>query len=116
MSVQPRSSTSKKTMFGGVFAAATYGNKLIAKHYRDVGGTEGHVLTVTEMPGHTHALDLTSVGDDGKTGNLAFIEQKDGRKRHTTYSTGGNAGSKTAAPHNNMPPYVALYFCKKTGK
>lgn len=78
------------------------------------GGFYSHVLLPEEMPPHAHSLDLTSIGNVPGSGVLAFIGENDGRKRHETYSAGGNGNTDTnAAPHNNMPPYVALYFCEK---
>lgn len=78
-----------------------------------IGGEEMHLLTLAEMPAHTHA-----------NGNHIFLLQSDGNR------TIGNAGDFTRGepnlhtvgrilseggnqPHNNLPPFISLYFCIK---
>jgi microcystin-dependent protein len=72
-----------------------------------VGGEETHVLTVAEMPAHTHPIqyqqfffktDVTTLG----VANFNPVSSS------STGSTGGGAA------HNNLPPYVAVYFLIKT--
>jgi hypothetical protein len=86
-----------------------------------MGGAEMHTLTEAEMPGHTHRIS-TDIGVDVHNGlggskedfgiTKAFTDQPY-KTRWTTVLddtleiTGGNEA------HNNMPPYIALYFCKK---
>lgn len=76
----------------------------------DDDGTYKHTLTTDEMPAHRHAVDrqgptrgiegLPPIGSDGAI--IAVIEQE---MSHI-------AGK--GQPHNNVPPYIALYFCEKT--
>lgn len=89
------------------------------------GGEEKVALTVEEMPRHVHGLGLIGVSG---------IELRDGNPKDNTvdfvwYLSGSsrlkeglmetpNAIMKEAGKgqtHNNMPPYIALYFCKKAG-
>ena len=73
------------------------------------GGEYSHVLTAAEMPSHTHPSPQGSVtptgagnyssGDD--TTSTAFASPPSG-------STGGDQ------PHNNLPPYLAVYMWVRT--
>ena len=76
-----------------------------------VGGESEHTLSVTEMPSHTHndGTDGTRVFDvetntGGGTSTVIFSDPQYGR---ATTATGGNQ------PHNNMPPYLAVYMWKR---
>lgn len=80
----------------------------------DRGGEETVTLTVDQMSSHSHVIETFEWGHTVE-GNLdaSRIDVDDGapwrgqRGRLGTNSVGGNQ------PHNNMPPYIALYFCKK---
>ncbi|MEP3602741.1 MAG: hypothetical protein ABJN26_22665 [Stappiaceae bacterium] len=78
---------------------------------RKTGGSETHALTKSELPEHDHKVGGTHLiklekgsmlGGDGTKGNV--------RVRNDT-RTSQTAGLGHA--HNNMPPYIALYFCKR---
>ncbi len=79
------------------------------------GGEETVTLSVAQMPGHGHSLPYHTTGDEapGKGhGSPPSPYFKDrvlivGPLDKGSGETGGNQ------PHNNMPPYIALYFCKK---
>ncbi len=93
------------------------------------GGEETVVLTPETMPRHDHGgatgrddarVLINFLGnfsgsqpghaaDTGKSINIGF---QNGHA-HTLRPAGGLPDGRTA-PHNNMPPFIALYFCKKT--
>lgn len=80
------------------------------------GGTFQHRLSLAEMPAHAHGFSVwepifgTGRRFDTQPGiGLHPAEPSAGDVKQTfqTTPTGGNQ------PHNNMPPYIALHFCKK---
>jgi hypothetical protein len=80
-----------------------------------LGGEEAHTLLPEEMPRHSHDLSLALRWGD-KTGDIPPGWGNDngvnGIKSVTTTTFGGQADGSTK-PHNNIPPYVALFFCEK---
>ncbi len=96
-------------------AAAALGSGLTAHNIGDTGGEETHVLTVGEMPTHTHdsvqgienQYTLTNGGGQFSGAGSAAIF---GFGAGNPYQTGSNGGN---AAHNNMPPYYALAFLMK---
>ncbi len=98
--------------------------------YRSSGGEEQVVLSASQTPSHVHKLDDAYFAETP-------LYMPEGIKSATIPPGTGHAGSpitKKASvdndnvawlretsthpsegnqPHNNMPPYIALYFCKK---
>jgi len=72
------------------------------------GGEEKHTLTTAEMPGHTHGAP-TSNGQAGSGYEVALTAfgGYDYIAAAPTTSTGGDA------PHNNIPPYLAVRYIIK---
>ena len=76
------------------------------------GGEENHTLNIDEMPNHNHTIISNIVHGDGPIVNHeilnAGIFAEEGRNRFYSdcYGTGRNQ------PHNNMPPYLAVYVWK----
>lgn len=76
-----------------------------------MGGAETHQLSTSEMPRHSHAVPFVPEVSNLSGGSYPVMSDL----RHGS-SARGNAPTTTAgagAPHNNMPPYIALYLCKK---
>jgi hypothetical protein len=88
-----------------------------------VGGERTHTLTTEEMPPHRHTI--TSVPDkdihDGFGGSSeerglnpiydpSILPRPDwSQTQHSEFMSEEGDG----LPHNNMPPFIALYLCKK---
>lgn len=85
------------------------------------GGEATHTLTVDEMPSHRHPQVVTADVASPETGvsgridwtrdsseNVGLFTQGTDPNDVTTQSVGGNK------PHNNMPPYIAVYMWKRT--
>ena len=73
-----------------------------------------HVLTVAELPAHTHP-PLTgteyAMDNDGGTGASTGSDVANGL---TEASTTGSEGDDE--PHNNLPPYRGCYLIKRTAR
>lgn len=68
------------------------------------GGEEQHQLSIPELARHSHAYE-TELGVDGNRSG----------QQDATY---GRMGGQTSLvgqnqPHNTLPPFVALYLCKR---
>lgn len=83
------------------------GQPLMSRKYREHGGEEKHTLTVAEMPSHQHSV-YQHAGYHG--GDVEGASAGDARTMVHAAVSGPTGGGEA---HNNMPPYVALYFCKK---
>ena len=74
------------------------------------GGEATHTLKVEEMPSHNHAIEMTSNGVGYQIERVPFGNQSVwGNSNLPIKPTGGNQ------PHNNMPPYLAVYIWKRVG-
>lgn len=104
------SSTSPETLFGGTWAQIEDTFLLAAGTTYAAGATGGeatHTLTVDEMPSHTHNITFQSgkIGG-GSTYRRPLTNASDSEMAVT--ATGGDQ------PHNNMPPYLAVYVWRRT--
>lgn len=91
------------------------GKELTPRAYRQHGGAETEILTIPQLPKHNHggATGSKAIFEPLKGGNVAGkFGSRDhviGVSRHT-HVINGEGGNQA---HNNMPPFVALYYCKK---
>lgn len=87
---------------------------LSERFYLEKGGEESVALTVEQMPQHNHPLSVESGPTNdflgGSTADFGIDEEFKRSNRQENDVIGAMGGSQ---PHNNMPPYIALYFCKK---
>ena len=123
-------STSPASLFGGTWERLKDVFLLAAGDTYAAGSTGGeatHTLTVNEMPAHTHEVAVRVQGYGGWENYTSYdygvmFKANDTVGYHgpnyTAHSavvtadanTGGSGGSK---PHNNMPPYLAIYMWKR---
>ncbi|MNQ39752.1 Phage Tail Collar Domain protein [compost metagenome] len=81
------------------------------------GGTETVTLLESEIPSHNHTLTVTSLNSQSTTpannnlgrGNPVKVYSSGGSM--TAMGTNSIAPSGGSLPHNNMMPYLTMYFC-----
>ena len=78
------------------------------------GGQENVVLTPAQMPSHTHVLSYVPEVSNLSGGSYAVMSDTRHPSQASVRRTEPTSPAGSGAPHPNMPPYVALYFCKKT--
>lgn len=88
------------------------------------GGEEHHTLSESEMPSHAHKIDdrghshpitphntqNSGSGTVGWLGGRGTVSSQSAGPSRTGIGIEAEGGGTS---HNNMPPYIALYFCKK---
>ena len=108
--------TSPASLFGGTWEQLKDRFLLAAGDTYAAGSTGGeaeHTLTVDEMPSHTHSPlffgsgDVLGINADGY--GTVRLKYESGASS-TNISTAATGGSQ---PHNNMPPYLAVYAWKR---
>ena len=120
------SDVSPEVLFGGTWEAIEDTFLLACGENYEAGTTGGeaeHTLTAEEIPAHSHGLEYST--DDGQTWSDAVIG-KDGSvsganqfggSQNMTALTSYQARIKETGggePHNNMPPYLAVYMWQRT--
>jgi microcystin-dependent protein len=83
------------------------------------GGAATHPLSVAELPAHTHALAVVAAADGGadRANARGNVLAKPSDSSYTTAATDTTMAPATVSvagagiPHNNMQPYVGIYFC-----
>ena len=91
-----------------------YGNKLTPRGYREHGGSEWETLSIAQMPEHNHGngiFDKLLVQNSKNT--TSHATDSSGSTEINQKDTGAILSSGGGQAHNNMPPFVALYYCKK---
>lgn len=100
---------------GGRMLVGQIGSDADFNTAEETGGEKTHVLTMPEIPSHTHVQQLPG----GQTGNYAS-----GTRDTSAGGTGGTPSALADAlstqatggggAHNNMPPYLVVYIWKRT--
>lgn len=93
------------------------------------GGEVWHTLSINQMPSHDHNVNVRVKGYDGWSSytsqhyGVMFNTSSDATGYHSpnysahsaSVTTDANTGANgSSQPHNNMPPYLAVYMWKRT--
>jgi hypothetical protein len=114
--------TDPGTLFGGTWEQIKDRFLLAAGDTYAAGSTGGeatHTLTVDEMPSHSHDFDRQQwhLSDEISIASSdAIINWREHIERAFTDDAfkGSVNNSGGSQPHNNMPPYLAVYMWKRT--
>ena len=91
---------------------------LTKRRYRDLGGEETQTLLIDQMPNHKHKVHAIK-GDYEPGARLMHRWIEKPQKGHEDNPVVRTDDFRYTEPtgesksHNNMPPYIALYFCKQ---
>lgn len=109
--------TNPGTFLGGTWTQFGQGRTLVGVNTSDTdfatvektGGEKTHKLTINEMPSHTHGNGYSDSNWKANSNSSAsqqyLIDIYDSKQ---TTSTGGDQA------HNNLQPYITVYFWKRT--
>ena len=108
-------STSPASLFGGQWEQIKDRFLLGASKTYSAGSTGGeatHTLTVDEIPSHAHQQIVTNeVTSGGFSGRADYNLDSEHIATYPQNCQTGAAGG--GLPHNNMPPYLAVYMWKR---
>lgn len=108
-------SISPQTLFGGTWTQIKDRFLLACGDTYTNGATGGeatHKLTMNEMPSHTHTLyiDARETTVPAWTTRHLFVQNDSPHEAQPNNLT----STGNSQPHNNMPPYLAVYIWKRT--
>lgn len=112
-------STSPATLFGGTWEQLKDKFLLGAGDTYSAGTTGGeaeHTLTIDEMPSHSHKQQGSTTTGTGDI-KVQMIYNNNINTADTGNKLGSDYGTQETGndqPHNNMPPYLAVYMWKRT--
>lgn len=112
--------TSPSTLFGGTWEQIKDTFLLAAGDTYAAGATGGeatHTLTVDEMPKHTIKPNSGTLIVNTEQGNSALTSGSAMASAGYLWNKGIETPSREVGggqPHNNMPPYLAVYVWKRT--
>ena len=100
---------------GRVPIGAGQGPGLSSRYLGENGGTATVALLESEMPSHTHSLELTystALGTTGSPANAFLASNGSGLPQYAATGTGltASGGLGVGAPHTNEQPYLAIGF------
>lgn len=111
------------TFMGGTWSRFGNGRVLVGVDENDAdfntvnktGGEKSHVLTINEMPSHTHT-DSTSVKKASAELTGFGLTQTSGFQDRVIVSSSGTSSGATGGnqAHNNLQPYVTVYRWQRT--
>jgi microcystin-dependent protein len=93
---------------GRAAIGAGQGTGLTTRALAEVGGEEQHVLSVAEMPSHTHREKGSNRLDVANGGGI-HVQDVD----NTSFAAIDSGATGGGMPHNTMPPFVALNYIIK---
>ena len=112
-----------ETLFGGTWELL-HGRFLIGASkwngypVESTGGEATHMLTTAEMPAHEHGVHFYTAQTEA-SGNYGLTPGGGFGGRPLVYNNGSNQSYDYVysvggtQPHNNMPPYLAVYMWKR---
>jgi microcystin-dependent protein len=100
---------------GRIGVGAGTGSGLTARNLGDIGGSETHTLTVSEMPSHSHTLTRRSNSDAGAfdTGDAHQDESSAATTDRADLGPFSTNSTGSGSAHNNMQPFVVVRYLIK---
>lgn len=108
-------STDPSTLFGfGTWSAFATGRTLVGVDtgqtefdtVEETGGAKTHTLTTAEIPAHSHDIYVGNTGSGSPSVSASGTNTSSGSGYITNTGGGGS--------HNNLQPYITVYFWKRT--
>jgi len=135
--------TNPNTTFGfGTWSAFGAGRTLVGLDagqtefdtVEETGGAKTHALSTAELASHTHGINITTsssgahthtyfnmggstgafLASGGSGNNTGQTSVTDSSGAHTHSVSGTSDGSGSGTAHNNLQPYIVVYFWKRT--